>query len=103
MKSLKVFDLDGATAELATRLPKVLRPDSARTVLRPFIIEDPSVSDAPRTRRVIDRILALDGVGLRDQLRIVADSLDDQLAGLPARHPSAADRPARLCRRRRGD
>jgi predicted GH43/DUF377 family glycosyl hydrolase len=65
-------------AELATRLPELLRPDSARTVLRPFIIEDPSTSDAPRTRRIIDRILALDAAGLRDELQIVSDSLDER-------------------------
>jgi len=64
--------------ELATRRPELLRPDSARTVLRPFIIEDPSTSDCPRTRRVIDRILALDGAGLRDELQIVAASLNDR-------------------------
>ena len=64
--------------ELATRLPELLRPDAARTVLRPFIIEDPATSDGPRTRRVVDRILALDGAGLRDELRIVAASLDER-------------------------
>ena len=62
-------------AELATRQHELLRPDSARTVLRPFILEDPSTSDCPRTRRVIDRILALDAAGLRDELQIVAASL----------------------------
>ncbi len=65
-------------AEFVTRLPELLRPDSARTVLRPFIIEDPSTSDSPRTRRVIERILALDGAGLRDELQIVTASLDDR-------------------------
>ena len=65
-------------AEFVTRLPVILRPDSARTVLRPFIIEDPSASDSPRTRRVIDRILALDGVGLRDELQIVGESLNER-------------------------
>src|SRR5271168_1583799 len=65
-------------AELATRLPEFLRPDSARTVLRPFVIEDPSTSDSPRTRRIIDRILALDRAGLRDELQIVAASLEER-------------------------
>ena len=65
-------------AELATRLPELLRPDSARTVLRPFILEDPSTSDCPRTRRVIDRILSLDGAALRDELQALAASLDDR-------------------------
>jgi predicted GH43/DUF377 family glycosyl hydrolase len=65
-------------AEFVTRLPELLRPDSARTVLRPFIIEDPSTSDSPRTRRVIDRILSLDGAALRDELQALAASLDDR-------------------------
>src|ERR1700722_10425841 len=67
-------------AELATRLPKLLRPDAARTVLRPFIIEDQSTSDSPRTRRVIDRVLALDDAQLRDELHLM-------VAGLEDRHP----------------
>src|SRR5271155_433709 len=65
-------------AEFVTRLPELLRPDSARTVLRPFIIEDLSTSDAPRTRRVIDRILSLDPAALRDELQAVAASLNDR-------------------------
>jgi predicted GH43/DUF377 family glycosyl hydrolase len=64
--------------ETVTRLPQILRPDSTRTVLRPFIIEDPSASDSPRTRKVIDRILTLDAAGLRDALHIVAASLDER-------------------------
>jgi predicted GH43/DUF377 family glycosyl hydrolase len=65
-------------AELATHLPEVLRPDVTRTVLRPFIIEDPSASDSPRTRGAIDRIMALDAERLRDELQIVSDSLDER-------------------------
>jgi predicted GH43/DUF377 family glycosyl hydrolase len=65
-------------AELATRLPEVLRPDVTRTVLRPFILEDESTSDSPRTRGAIERILALDGDRLRDALRIVSASLDER-------------------------
>jgi hypothetical protein len=57
-----------------------LRPDAARTVLRPFIIEDPSTSDCPRTRRVIDRILALDDAGLRDELQVLADAWTNGIA-----------------------
>jgi predicted GH43/DUF377 family glycosyl hydrolase len=46
--------------------------------LRPFIIEDPASSDSPRTRRVIGRIMSLDGAALRDELGIVSASLDDR-------------------------
>ena len=65
-------------ADIVTRLPGSLRPDAARTVLRPFIVEDPSNSDCPRTRRVIDRILALDDAGLRDELQVLAAGLEDR-------------------------
>src|SRR5664280_1312997 len=64
--------------DIATRLPGDLRPDPSRTVLRPFIIEDPSTSDCPRTRRVIGRILALDDAGLRDELQLMAAGLEDR-------------------------
>ena len=67
-------------ANLVKRLPEFLRPDAARTVLRPFVIEDPSTSDSPRTQRVIDRILALSDAQLRDQLHLL-------VAGLEDRHP----------------
>jgi len=65
-------------ADIATRLPGFLRPDAARTVLRPFIVEDPSTSDCPRTRRVIDMILALDDAGLRDELEVMTAGLRDR-------------------------
>src|SRR5450631_1269632 len=65
-------------ADIATRLPGLLRPDASRTVLRPFMVEDPSSSDCPRTRRIIDRILALDDAGLRDELQVMAVGLQDR-------------------------
>jgi predicted GH43/DUF377 family glycosyl hydrolase len=69
-------------ADIATRLPGVLRPDAARTVLRPFIVEDPSTSDCPRSRRVIDRILGLDEAGLRDELQVMAVGLENRHRGV---------------------
>src|SRR5271163_94945 len=65
-------------ADIVTRLPGFLQPDAARTVLRPFIVEDPSTSDCPRTRRIIDGILALDDAELRDQLKVLAASLKNR-------------------------
>ena len=64
--------------DVVKHLPAILRADSARTVLRPFILEDPSTTDSPRTRRVIDRILALDEVGLRDGLIDFVARMDDR-------------------------
>ena len=65
-------------ADIANRLPGLLRPDAARTVLRPFVVEDPSTSDCPRTRRVIDRILGLDDARLRGELQVFADDLENR-------------------------
>ena len=65
-------------ADIVNLLPGSLRPDAARTVLRPFIIEDPSTSDCPRTRRIIDRILALNDAESRDELRVLAAGLEDR-------------------------
>ena len=65
-------------ADIVTRLPGFLRPDAARTVLRSFIVEDPSTSDCPRTLRIIDGILALDDAELRDQLKVLAAGLNDR-------------------------
>jgi predicted GH43/DUF377 family glycosyl hydrolase len=69
-------------ADLVTRLPHVLRPDAGRTVLRPFIIEDPSLKAFPRMQRIIERVLSLDAPGLQEELDLVA-------AGLGSRHPDA--------------
>ena len=65
-------------ADIANRLPGLLRPDASRTVLRPFIVEDPSTSNCPRTRRVIDRILELDDARLRGELQVFLDDLENR-------------------------
>jgi predicted GH43/DUF377 family glycosyl hydrolase len=64
--------------DLAKPTPEFLRPDAARTVLRPFIIEDESSGNTPRVRRVIERILSLDKAGLRAGLKAVTKTLDDR-------------------------
>jgi HAD superfamily hydrolase (TIGR01484 family) len=69
----------GQVSDLMAPRPMLLRPDLTRTVLRPFIIEDPSTSDLARTRRIIGRILALDDAGLKDELKVLT-------AGLEQRH-----------------
>lgn len=69
-------------ADIVQRLPDLLRPDAARTVLRPFIIEDPTFKDFPRTQAIIDRILSLDAAALNAEVERVAASLGD-------RHPDA--------------
>jgi HAD superfamily hydrolase (TIGR01484 family) len=68
----------GPMVDIATDLPTLLRPDATRTVLRPFVIEDPSSSDFPRTRRVIDRILTLDEAGVRDELGVLTAGLEER-------------------------
>jgi predicted GH43/DUF377 family glycosyl hydrolase len=64
--------------ELVTRLPEVLRPDAARTVLRPFIIEDPTFKSFPRTWNIVNRILSLNESELRLELERIASSLGDR-------------------------
>ncbi len=64
-------------SELATLLTAYLRPDASRTVLRPFVIEDPATG-FPRTQRVVARVLALDQAQLAKELQIVAAGLDDR-------------------------
>jgi predicted GH43/DUF377 family glycosyl hydrolase len=63
--------------DLVNRLPEMLRPEATRTVLRPFVIEDPTGGN-PRTRRVIDRVLALQDEALRHELRLTIDALKDR-------------------------
>lgn len=75
--------VDEQADSLAKRQPDLLHPDPARTVLRPFIIED-ETGDAPRMRRVIERVLTLDLEGVKRGLDAVNDALDD-------RHPHAEE------------
>jgi predicted GH43/DUF377 family glycosyl hydrolase len=64
--------------EFVTTLPVKLRPDSARTVLRPFSIEDAAgflVENHPRLIRIVDRVLQLDNKSLLAELEIVMKPL----------------------------
>ncbi len=59
----------------------VLRPDSTRTVIRPFVLDDPegfAQKDHPRSQRIIDRVLSLDAAGVKRELELVANALDDR-------------------------
>jgi predicted GH43/DUF377 family glycosyl hydrolase len=93
-----------------THLSAVLNPDSARTVLRPFIIEDPSSSDCSRSRRIIGRILGLDDADLREGLEAFIAEMDgrhrdvermlerrfEELKGLIGDHPAPTPDQRRL-------
>jgi predicted GH43/DUF377 family glycosyl hydrolase len=70
-------------AELVKRQEGQLCPDSTRTVLRPFIIED-ETGDCPRMRTVIERVLTLDEDDVRRGLAKVEEALD-------GRHPHAEE------------
>jgi predicted GH43/DUF377 family glycosyl hydrolase len=68
-------------SDLAKISTVVLRPDSSRTVIRPFVLEDPEgfVQKAhPRSQRIVDRVLSLDAAGIKSELALVAKSLDDR-------------------------
>ena len=49
--------------DIMTHSALILRPDPARTVIRPFDLEDPApfiVKDHSRAQRIVDRILSLE-------------------------------------------
>ncbi len=76
---------------LAIHLPVTLKPDSMRTVLRPFALEDPSVyqvKDRSRARRIAERVLALGDEAVQGELRAMLEILE-------ARHRDAAQRLSR--------
>ena len=72
--------------DLAKTLEAVLRPDSTRTVIRPFVLEDPegfAQKDHPRAQRIVDRVLSLDPAGVKSELELVAQALDDRHRNAP--------------------
>ncbi|MGY2733489.1 glycoside hydrolase family 130 protein [Sphingomonas sp. UYP23] len=59
----------------------ILRPDPARTVVRPFTLEYPSafqVAGHSRTQMIVERVLTLDDAGLATELALVTHSLDER-------------------------
>ena len=90
-----------------------LRPDPARTVVRPFDLEYPGrfrVDGHSRAQAIVDRILTLDDAALAAELAIITDSLDarhrdvdamllrryEEIAGTLTDIPSARDGQRRL-------
>jgi hypothetical protein len=54
--------------KLVNKLSPVLRPDSTRTVIRPFALSDPdgfAVIGQSRAERIAQRIISLDEAGIR--------------------------------------
>ena len=70
--------------DLMTHSPLVLRPDPARTVLRPF---EPGGDTQARTRRIVERVLAMPQDAFEQEHARVVDSLDER-----HRDPEAAMR-----------
>ena len=69
--------------DVAIHSKLLLHPDPSRTVVRPFLPEDPeafAVDGYSRSHRIVDRVLALDERASADALTGVRDALD-------ARHP----------------
>jgi predicted GH43/DUF377 family glycosyl hydrolase len=67
-------------------LDVTLRPDPARTVIRPFLPNDPQgfvVADHPRAERIIARVLAIDPGELHIELDRVQQSLDQRHRDVP--------------------
>lgn len=59
----------------------ILRPDPARTVVRPFMVSDPDGygdKARPREVRIVDRVLGLDDASVQAEYAIVGGSLDSR-------------------------
>ncbi|WP_174275072.1 glycoside hydrolase family 130 protein [Sphingomonas bacterium] len=59
----------------------ILRPDPARTVVRPFALDYPSayqVAGHSRTQAIVDRVLTLDDAALDAELEALTASLDER-------------------------
>ncbi len=72
-------------SELAVLLSTLLKPDSSRTVVRPFEVDDPAafaVEGHTRAQRIIDRVLGLDETTLKAELAAVMQSLVERHRGL---------------------
>jgi predicted GH43/DUF377 family glycosyl hydrolase len=65
--------------KLVNKLSPVLRPDSTRTVIRPFALSDPdgfAVIGQSRAERIAQRIISLDEAGIKAELKVLKDALD---------------------------
>jgi predicted GH43/DUF377 family glycosyl hydrolase len=65
--------------KLVNKLSPVLRPDSTRTVIRPFVLSDPdgfAVIGQSRAERIAQRIISLDKAGIKAELKVLKDALD---------------------------
>lgn len=69
-------------AEFVTRLPVLLRPDPARTVIRPYVpAADPRAAhptDHTRAQRIAERVLNLDKPALTEELRRLFEDFSDR-------------------------
>lgn len=67
-----------SSAAFVTRLPILLRPNPARTVIRPYMPSTDTYkyaqNDRPRSQRIADRVLALDDQSLAEEIeRLLRD------------------------------
>ena len=70
-----------AGTDIMTHSGVILRPDPARTVIRPFVPGDPpdfAVKGHTRAQRIADRVLALDASQRRQEYMRVSASLDQR-------------------------
>ena len=67
--------------DIMTHSPLILRPDPARTVIRPFEVGDPPGFDhqsRTRAERIADRVLAMDEGEFRIELKRVTEALGER-------------------------
>ena len=71
----------GSGTDIMTHSPLILRPDPARTVIRPFTLEDPERfkgQPTARPQRIADRVMTMSDEDLADELSRVMTSLTDR-------------------------
>jgi predicted GH43/DUF377 family glycosyl hydrolase len=75
------------SSAIIKRSPIIIKPDPARTVIRPFGPSDPSrfaMADRPRALRIADRVLNLSASAVQEQLAGLMSALSGRHRDVPA-------------------
>ena len=74
--------------DLAQHMPILLRPNPARTVIRPFAPGDPepfAAREKPRTERVVERVMGMSETDLDAEIETVMHTLDERHTAVKTR------------------
>jgi predicted GH43/DUF377 family glycosyl hydrolase len=73
--------IEAVDAPVLDHADLILRPDPARTVVRPFTLDYPAAFQSEghsRTQAIVDRVLTLDEAALGAELALITNSLDER-------------------------